>query len=73
MPNNIGENPCFCYFALFLIVSAFISKPYSSRELTIFMISSISLFENINAVVPDVAADTADGIKAFLANGVSIF
>ena len=37
------------------------------------MISSISLFENINAVVPDVATDTADGIKAFLANGVSIF
>ena len=37
LPNNVGRSQCFCYFALFLIVSltSFINKPDSSRDLTI--------------------------------------
>ena len=54
-PINIGQNPPFCSFASFLIVSLtpFISKPDFSRDLTIFIISSISLFEITNDVVLD--------------------
>ena len=61
---------------------SFINKPDSSRDLTIFMISFISLLEIINVVVldpniflwtaPSVAAAAAvnpTGIKTRLANG----
>ena len=49
------RNPPFCSFASFLIVSLtpFINKPDSLRDLTIFMISSISLFEIIYVIVPE--------------------
>ena len=53
--NIIPRSSPFCYFALFLIILLipFINQPDSSRDLTIFMISSISLSEIINAVMPD--------------------
>ena len=53
VPNN--EQRKFCFFASFLIVSLtpFIYKPDSSRDLTIFMISFIYLFEIINVVISD--------------------
>ena len=49
-PNNILENPLFCPFASFLIVSLrpFINKPDYSRDLTIFIISFISSFKIID-------------------------
>ena len=52
VPNNIVRNLPFCSFASFVIVllTPFISKPDYSRDLTIFMISFISLFEIINVV-----------------------
>ena len=55
VPNNIPRNPPFCYFASFLIVllAPFINKPDASKSLAIFIISFISLFENINVVIPD--------------------
>ena len=55
VPNNIGRNPTFCSFASFLNVSpiSFTSYPNSSSDLTIFIISFISSFEIINAVLPD--------------------
>ena len=54
-PNNVGINPPFYSSASFLNVSLipFINNPDSSRDLTIFIISSISSFENGNAVIPD--------------------
>ena len=50
----LEENPLFCSFVSFLIVSLipFISNPDSSRDLTV-LISSISSFEITNAVIPD--------------------
>ena len=53
VPNNISRNSPFYSFAPFLVVSViyFISNLKSSGDLTIFIISSISLFEIINAVV----------------------
>ena len=55
VPNNIGRNPPLSYFASLLIVSLipFISKPDSSRDVTIFNMSPISSFEIINVVIPD--------------------
>ena len=63
-----------------------ISKLDILKDLTIFMIRFISLFEIINAVVPDpkifywIAESVADaagvnlnGIKILLANGVCVF
>ena len=54
---NIPENLPFCCYTSFSIVSLtpFISKPDSSRDLTVFMISFKSSFENANAnvVLPD--------------------
>ena len=63
-----------------------IYKPDSSRNLTIYMISFISLFEIINVVMPDsnlffwIAASVAgvtsvnsNGIKTLSANGLSTF
>ena len=75
----------FCPFAFFSIVllTLFISKPDSSKDLTIVMIFSITLFEFINAVskprifisietfVADVVAVIPNGIKNLLANDVS--
>ena len=51
--NNIQRTPPFCSVASFLFVSLIpiISNPDSSSYLTIFIISSISSFEIINAVV----------------------
>ena len=81
------RNPSFLSFASFSIVSLtpFTNKPDSSGDLTLFMISSISSFENIN-VVPNpktffwIAASIANadavspnGAKTFLANYVSMF
>ena len=44
--NNIGRDSPFCSFLSFLIVSLlfFISYPGSSRDLTLFIMSSISSF-----------------------------
>ena len=79
--------PCFS-FVSFLIVSLtpFINKADFSRDLIIFMISSISLFENIDVVMPDsltlfwIAVSLADavavnhnGIRTNLTNGLSTF
>ena len=52
VPNNIPRNTPFYCFASFLIVllTLFIFKPDSSRHVTIFIISLISLFEIINVV-----------------------
>ena len=75
-----------CLFVLllhFFIVSVthFISKPYSSRDYTIFMISSISSFETVNAI-PDpknlfcIATSVATNprfTKILLANGLSTY
>ena len=53
VPNNIERNPPLCSLASFLIVLLipFINNYDSSSDLTISIISSISLFEVINAVV----------------------
>ena len=50
--NNIGRSTLFYSFVSFLIVSLipFISNPDCSIDLTIFIISSISSLEVINAV-----------------------
>ena len=87
MPNNMLRNPPFCSFTSFAIVSLTtgINKPNSSRDITIYIISSISSFE-INVVIPDtkvffwIAASFADaavvypnGIKTLLANGRGTF
>ena len=50
MSNNIPRNLPLYSFALFLIVclTRFINKPDSSSYLTIFIISLISSFKNIN-------------------------
>ena len=64
----------------------FINKPDSSSDLTIFIISFISLLEIKNVVLPDpsvflwivtsvaaAAAVSPNGIKTLLANGLSAF
>ena len=76
------------FFASFLIVliTPFIDKPDSSKDLTILMISFIFSFEIINVVIPEpkrffwitasvahAAAVNPNGIKTLLANGLSIF
>ena len=55
VPNNIGRNLPFCSFVSFLIAPLipFINNPDFSSHLTTFIISSISSFAIINAVVPD--------------------
>ena len=47
MPANLSRNPAFHYFASFRIVSLkpFISKQESSREMTIFVMSSKKYFK----------------------------
>ena len=82
------RNALSCIFASFLIVllTPFINKPDSLRDLTTFIISSISSFEIINVVTADAkiffsipasatdaAAVNSNGIKALLANDLSTF
>ena len=82
------KNLTFCSFASFLIISLtpFTNKSDSSRDLTIFMISSTSSFEIIHIVIPnpkiflcipasvDDAADVnPNSIKTVLAYGLSTF
>ena len=62
------RNLYFCYFAEFFNISPtlFINKPDSLTDLTIFIISSIFLFDSISAVITDpqiffsIAASVAD-------------
>ena len=53
VPNNLLRNPLFCFFVSFLIVSLTPSNnnTESSRDLTIFIVSSISSFDIINVVL----------------------
>ena len=86
MPRNLH----FCSFASFLIVSLtpFVNKPDYFRDLTIFIISSITSFELIKVVIqdhqifyvfqsflctPPTAAVNLNGIKTLLGNSLSIF
>ena len=75
----------FASFSIVLLVS-YINKPDFSRDLSIFTASSISPFDNINAVIPDskiffcIPAPSADaatvspsGMKMFLVSGLSTF
>ena len=88
VPKNILRNLPFCYFASFLIVSLmpFINKSNSLRDLTIFIISSISSFEIINVLisdpkvfiwiavsVADAAAVNSNDIEALLAISLRTF
>ena len=75
MPDNIPRNRPFCYFASFLIVSLtpFINKPDSSSDLTISIISFISLFKIIAASVAAAAAVNPNVIKTILANAFNTF
>ena len=77
------RNTTFCSFSSILIVllTPFINKPDSSKDLAIYMISFISLFEIINDVccakseecIPDAAAGNPNGIKTLVTNGLSTF
>ena len=53
--NSIRRNPPFCSLASFSIVSLthFDNKPESLRDLTIFIMSSISAFDIISVAAPD--------------------
>ena len=53
VPNNILRNTLFCSLTSFQIVSLapFNNKPESSRDLTIFIMSSISSFGIISVIV----------------------
>ena len=88
MPNNILRNPPFCFFTSFWTVSVtpFNNKPESSRDFTILIMSSISLFDIISVVFPDpniflcipasaayAVAVNPKGIKPLLANGLITF
>ena len=88
VPISIPRNAPFCSSALFSIVllTLFINKPASPRDLMIFYISLIFSFEIINVVMPDqkgfflkatslanAAAVKHNGIKTLLSNGLSIF
>ena len=54
VPNKILRNPPFCFFASFLIVSlTALSINQILQELTMFVISFISLFKIINVAIPD--------------------
>ena len=55
VPNNIRRDPPFYHFNLLLIVSLipFTINRDSSKDLTIFIVSSSSSFEIINAAVTD--------------------
>ena len=82
------RNPTICSFVLFsiLLVTIYVNSPGSSGDLTIFLMSFISLFDITIAVVPDptifillydsaVKAATVDpdGINTLFANGWSTF
>ena len=72
VPKTMPRNPPLCSFALFLIVSLtpFDNKPDSLRDLTIFMISSISSFEIIVAVNPE--PKIFFSIAAFVAHAATV-
>ena len=55
VPNNILRNQYFYYFTSFSVVSftPFTIKTKSSRALTIFIISSTSIFKIVNAVISE--------------------
>ena len=78
MPNNMPRNPLLCSFASFSIILLvpLIKKPYSSKDLTIFMTFVISSFQITNAVrrcAKSPGRLNPSGIKALLANGLSTF
>ena len=54
VPNNILRNhpPCSLASCLIVFLTPFNNTPESSRDLTIFIISFISLFDIIKVVVP---------------------
>ena len=54
VPKNITRNPPCCSFASFATIplKPLINIPESSRDVMIFIISSITSFESINVVVP---------------------
>ena len=73
----MARNPPLCSFASFLIV---LLTTDSSRELSIFMVSSMSSFKVINAVMPEPkifflidATVNRNGTKMLLANSWSTF
>ena len=82
VPKNIPRNPPFCSLTSFRIVSQtpFNNKPESSRDLTIFLMSSfhhlillVLLFQSLRFLfIPTSATDAAainpNGIKTLLAN-----
>ena len=55
VPNNIVRNTRLSFVALFLffLLTSFINKPDSSRDLVVYMISFISALEIVNIVLPD--------------------
>ena len=78
-PNNMLRNPSFFHHFQLLSLAPFINRPDSSRYLTIFIISSISLSEIVNVPEPRIfslipastayaAAVSSRGIKILLAN-----
>ena len=89
VPNNILRNPPFCSFTSFWTdsVTPFNNNPESSRDFTILIRSSMSLFDIISVVwppdpniflyIPASAADGATvnpkGINTLLANDVITF
>ena len=88
VPNHMLGNPSPCSFASYSMFSLelLINEPDSSRYLTIFITSPISLFGIIDIVGPEarffslisastgyVAAVSSRGIKTLLANGLILF
>ena len=77
----------FCFTSFWIVsLTSFVSKPESSRELTRFIMSSISSFDIISAAVPepkiflcipmsapDAASVNRNGIKTILTNDWSTF
>ena len=55
VPDNMPRIPPFCYFASVSIVllTPYINKPFSLRDLVIFLISSIPPFEIIIVLILD--------------------
>ena len=85
VPNNIPKNPRFYSFVFcsIVLVTPFNKISESSRALTIFIISFISLFEIISVVILErciffsipsfISAVTPNGARIFFANGTATF
>ena len=87
VPNSILRNLPFCFFASFRIVSLtlFNNRPECSRDLIIFIISSISSFDIISVLAPEpyflciptsaaaAAAVNPNGVKILLDIGLISF